>query len=72
MDTLTIEIRNPKVRELLDNLASLDLISIVPKQPSWRERWQNLSVSLPNTSDISEQDILDEIQAVRETRNNQP
>lgn len=72
MDTLTIEIRNPKVRELLDSLASLDLISIVPKQLSWRERWQNLSASLPNAPDISEQDILDEIQVVRETRNNQP
>lgn len=68
MDTLTIEIRNPKVRELLDNLASLDLISIVPKQSSWRERWESLSASLPDVSEISEQDILDEINAVRQTK----
>ena len=71
MDTLTIEIRNPKVRELLYDLVNLDLISILPGQPSWHERWQILSASLPDAPDISEQDILAEIQAVRETRNGQ-
>ena len=30
MDTLLIEIRNPKVRVLLDTLAEMDLIAIVP------------------------------------------
>ena len=70
MDILTIEIRNPKVRELLANLVDLELISILPAQPSWRERWQSLSASLPDAPDISEQDILDEIQAVRETHIN--
>ena len=72
MDTLTIEIRNPKVRELLYDLVNLDLISILPGQPSWHERWQNLSASLPDASDISEQDILNEIQTVRAARTNQP
>ena len=71
MDILTIEIRNPKVRELLANLVDLELISILPAQPSWRECWQSLSASLPDAPDISEQDILDEIQAVRTTRHSQ-
>lgn len=38
MDTLTIEIRNPKVRELIANLVELDLIAILPQQPAWSDR----------------------------------
>lgn len=68
MDTLTIEIHNPKVREIIANLADLDLISILPQKPTWAERWQSLSDSLPDVPQISEQEILDEISAVRQAR----
>jgi hypothetical protein len=68
METITIAIRNPKVRPLLADLVNLDLISIVAPDASWRDRWQTLSASLPDTDAVSEQDILDEIDSVRQGR----
>ena len=68
MDTLTIEISNPKVRALIDNLISLNLVKIVPTPASWRDRWQALSASLPDTDELSEEAIFAEVQAVREAR----
>ncbi|WP_373512451.1 hypothetical protein [Persicitalea sp.] len=67
METLTIEIKNPKVRELIANLADMDLIAVLPQQPTWAERWQALSDSLPDVPQITEQDILDEIKEVRQS-----
>ena len=72
METLTIEIRNPKVRELIDSLADMDLIAILPQKPTWAERWQTLSASLPDVPAISEPEILDEISAVRQAKDAQP
>ena len=66
MDTLTIEIHNPKVRALIDNLISLELVTVVPTPSSWRDRWQALSATLPHTDELTEEDILNEIQAVRQ------
>lgn len=68
METLIIEIQNPKARRLIDDLVDLGLISVKPSKPSWGERWKDLSNSLPTSTDISEQDILDEIAKVREKR----
>lgn len=65
MDTLTIEVQNPKARELLQNLADMGLINILPPKANCTERWKKLSDSLPNVPAISEQDILDEIEEVR-------
>jgi len=56
------------VREIIANLADLNLISIVSQKPSWAERWQSLSDSLPDVPQISEQEIPDEISAVRQAR----
>lgn len=68
MDTLTIEIRNPKVRELMANLADMGLISILSQPTTWAERWQALSAELPDTSAISEGEIMNEIGEVRQQR----
>lgn len=68
METLIIEIQNPKARRLIDDLVDLGLISVKTSKPSWAERWKELSNSLPTLTDISEQDILDEIAKVREKR----
>jgi len=57
MDTLLIEIRNPKVRVLLDTLAELELIAIVPDKSAWREEWKKLSGTLPEASEVSEAEI---------------
>ncbi|MDZ7897230.1 MAG: hypothetical protein U5N85_04275 [Arcicella sp.] len=68
MDTLTIELKNPNAKKLLEDLAELDLITIL-KTASWTERWQKLSASLPDVSEISEGDILAEIEANRNEKN---
>lgn len=67
METLIIEIQNPKARRLIDDLVDLGLISVKPSKPTWSERWKNLSDSLPET-DISEQEVMDEIAEVRKKR----
>ena len=66
MDTLTIKIRNPKVKDLISSLAEMNLIAILPPKQTWSERWQSLSATLPDVAQISEQDILDEISTVRQ------
>ena len=65
MESLTIDIKNPKAKGLLEKLADLDLISIRPPGDSWAVRWQKLAATLPDVREISEQEILDEIQAAR-------
>jgi hypothetical protein len=64
MDTLTIGLRNPNAKKLLEDLADLQLISILDTS-SWTDRWRKLSATLPDVPEISEDDILSEIQAVR-------
>ncbi len=68
METLIIEIQNPKARRLIDDLVDLGLISLKTSKPSWAERWQKISASLPESTDISEQDVLHEISEVRVKR----
>ncbi|MEO6284064.1 MAG: hypothetical protein ABIN80_04870 [Dyadobacter sp.] len=68
MEMLTIEINNPKAKRLIDDLADLGLISVKETKPSWNERWQELSKSLPDSDAITEQDILDEVSDVRSSK----
>lgn len=69
METLTIEIKNPKAKKLIDDLIDLDLISLLSSKPSWNLLWEKLDNMLPQVdSGISEQDILDEIRACRQER----
>lgn len=67
METLTIEINNPKARRLIDDLADLGLISVKEEKGSWSERWEELSKTLPNTDSITEEEIFEEIRAVRDS-----
>jgi hypothetical protein len=67
MDTLTIGLRNPNAKKLLEDLADLQLISILDAS-SWTDRWRKLSATLPDVPEISEDDILSEIQAVRNSK----
>lgn len=66
METILVEIRNPKAKQLLQNLAELDLIAL---RPTPQQRWQTLSTHLPDVTDedVSEADILAEVRAVRQT-----
>lgn len=68
METLTIEINNPKARRLIDDLVDLGLISVKEEKRSWNERWEELSKTLPDTDSITEEEIVEEIRAVRENR----
>ncbi len=65
METLTIEINNPKARRLIDDLVDLGLISVKAEIPSWNERWKKLSETLPDTDSITEEEIFEEVRAVR-------
>jgi hypothetical protein len=65
MEMLTIEINNPRAKRLIDDLADLELISVKAPKPSWNERWRELSKSLPDFKAITEQDVMDEVSAVR-------
>lgn len=68
METLTIEINNPKARRLIDDLVDLGLISVKEETLSWSERWEELSKTLPDTDSITEEEIFEEIRAVRKNR----
>ena len=68
METLIIEIQNPKARRLIEDLADLGLISFKTTQSSWQDRWKKLSDSLPISTDISEEEITKEISEVRSQR----
>lgn len=64
MDTLTIELKNPIARKLIDNLVEMNIVSI-KQEKSWLERWEKLSKKLPKDSSISEEEILNEISNYR-------
>lgn len=66
METLTIELTNPKARKLIDDLVDLGIISVKTAQPSWTDIWNKLDRQLPQTEpDLSEADITAEINAYR-------
>lgn len=55
METLTIEIKNPKAKKLIDDLVDLDLISLLTPKPSLNDLWTKLDTKLPQTEpEISE------------------
>lgn len=66
METLTIELKTPKARRLIDDLVDLGIISLKDSQPSRAELWEKLDKQLPQTEpDITEQEIMEEIKAYR-------
>ena len=66
METLTIEILNPKAKKLIDDLVDLELISLSQTVPSWSQLWAKLDSKLPQTEpDITESEIMEEIKAYR-------
>lgn len=65
METLIIEVQNPKARKLIEDLADLGLI-ILKETSSWSDRWKKFTSVLPEVSSISEEDILDEIDDLRQ------
>jgi hypothetical protein len=66
METLTIEIKNPKAKKLIDDLVDLDLIALLTPKPSWNDLWAKLDTKLPQTEpEISEDEIIAEIKVYR-------
>jgi len=66
METITIEIKNPKARRLIDNLVNLGIIVLKDSQPSRAELWERVDKQLPQTeSDIAEEEIMEEIRTYR-------
>ena len=71
METLTIEILNPKAKKLIDNLIDLELISLRQTVPTWNDFWDKLDAKLPQTEpEITEAEITAEIKSYRAERNN--
>lgn len=66
METIVVEIRNPKAKRLLEELVEREWIAL---RPTPQQRWQALSAQLPDVPDeeISEDEILAEVRAVRQT-----
>lgn len=73
METLLIELNNPKARKLIDDLADLGIISVKTPQTAWSELWDKVDSRLPQTEpELTEADIMAEIKAYRlEKRINQ-
>ncbi len=69
METLTIEILNPEVKELLQNLAKMDLIRI--KEDSSPMEFNALLEKLRSNADNAPtyEEISEEVEVVREKRN---
>lgn len=66
METLTIELKNPKARKLIDDLVELGIISVKTTQPTWVDLWNKLDSQLSQTEpDITEAEIVAEIKAYR-------
>ncbi|MCY7349947.1 MAG: hypothetical protein LH606_04680 [Cytophagaceae bacterium] len=66
METLTIEIKTPKARKLIDDLVDLGIISLKTNQPTWIDLWNKLDSQLPQTEpDLTEEEIRAEIKAYR-------
>lgn len=65
MQTLQIEIRNPKVLKLLSDLVELDLINI-------KENKSLIDIveKFPIAEDLSFEEITKEVESIRETRFN--
>ena len=71
METLTIEIKNPKAKKLIDDLVDLDLISLLIPKPSWNDLWAKLDGKLPQTEpENSEDEIMEEIKTYRLEKKN--
>jgi hypothetical protein len=71
METLTIELRNPKAKKLIDDLIDLELISVVNPATNWQLLWNKLDNLLPQTEpDLTESEIMDEIKAYRSEKRN--
>ena len=71
METLIIEIKNPKAKKLIDDLVDLDLIALLTPKPSWNDLWAKLDAKLPQTEpEISEDEIMAEIKEYRLEKRN--
>lgn len=68
MESLQIEILNPKAKKLIEDLAALDLISIVPKSDRKADFFKMLEKVRTKGSDISLEDITKEVEVVRAKR----
>lgn len=69
METIKIDILNPKARKLLNDLAELDLIAI---RKSTNKEFSEVVQKIRSKSDkeLNEDEIAQEVEAVRSARSN--
>ncbi|WP_184177033.1 hypothetical protein [Rhabdobacter roseus] len=72
MEILTIEIKDPKAKKLIDDLIDLGIISLKANPPTWRDLWDKMDSQLPHSEpEITEEEIMAEIKAYRREKQNQ-
>jgi hypothetical protein len=67
METLQINILDPKAKKLLKDLADLNLIEIKPAETSVLDAYRRIRSKFVN-SPISEEEIVNEVEDVRRNR----
>lgn len=66
METITIDILNPKAKAILKDLADLDLIRIQSEKPDLKKLLAKLRANAENVPSMEE--ITAEVEAVRKSR----
>lgn len=65
MQSLSVNVKNPKALKLLEDLAELDLIQIKSKDDFKKEFLNMVAALRENDSDLSLEEIQKEVDAVR-------
>lgn len=70
MESLRINIRNPKAKKLLEDLAALDLIEIKPKEDYKAEFFKLINELRAKNTNITLEDIDHEVEEFRKGKKN--
>ncbi len=66
METLIIEILNPKAKNLINDLADMQLITVQNTVNNWNNLWYKMDKLLPQKeANISEDEVMHEIKLSR-------
>lgn len=68
MESIRVNIRNPKAKKLLEDMAEMDLISIKSKDDQKKEFFDLVSKIRQRSGKLSLEEIADEVKAFRESR----
>ncbi len=67
MESIRVNIRNPKARKLLEDMAEMDLISIKSREDQKKEFLDLVSKIRTRSNELTPEEIAKEVKAFRET-----